>query len=103
MFFTGGNKTSSKPKPRRARSIPFSFLINSKTKQEQARIAEEAEKARLAEEQRLAEEAEKARLAEEQRLAEEAEKARLAEEEETVVEEPEPLAVVEEEPEESTE
>ena len=77
MFFTGGNKISSKTKPRRARSSPFSFLINSKRKQEQARIAEEqrlaeeAEKARLAEEQRLAEEAEKARLAEEQRLAEE--------------------------------
>ncbi|MBF0390384.1 MAG: hypothetical protein HQK71_09815 [Desulfamplus sp.] len=46
----------------------------------EAFIAEEAEKARIAEEKRLADEAEKARIAEEKRLADEAEKARIAEE-----------------------
>ncbi|MBF0112423.1 MAG: hypothetical protein HQK74_06785, partial [Desulfamplus sp.] len=47
---------------------------------EEKRLAEEAEKARIAEEKRLADEAEKARIAEEKRLADEAEKARIAEE-----------------------
>ena len=51
-----------------------------KSEQVQNRQAEEAEKARIAEEQRQAEEAEKARIAEEQRQAEETEKARKAEE-----------------------
>ena len=51
-----------------------------KSEQVQSRQAEEAEKARIAEERRQAEKAEKARKAEEQRQAEDVEKARIAEE-----------------------
>ena len=51
-----------------------------KSEQVQKRQAEEAEKARIAEEKRQAEEAEKARIAEEKRQAEDIEKARIAEE-----------------------
>ncbi|MBQ4801448.1 PorP/SprF family type IX secretion system membrane protein [Aquimarina sp. MMG015] len=63
---------------------------------EEERLKQEAEAARLAEEERLKQEAEAARLAEEERLRQEAEAARLAEEE-RLIQEAEATRLAEEE------
>jgi hypothetical protein len=59
-----------------ASSEPYVYIDET----EEARLAEEAEQARIAEEARLAEEAEQARIAEEARLAEELEEEKLSQE-----------------------